>query len=571
MAAPVCVLHRTLIRSRGALNQASCPSVCRDLLYVVDVHRYTRDPGFSIYFPHSVLHGADLYDVILTDGHCRLQVTVDPPLRRLVETNVLRRGVALRHASFSPALTAQLPQSSGASEDGADSYRLVSAEVIGQDEEDDQGGGVSQVDDWTSLPWFRTMDSTGHVLPLRANRTVFLPLWNNTDFIGAGWREAPPTDDDDDDDADAEEAEVRRASVTVAELRTAFLSGHRSVTGGVVRKQLIGRIVNKSRLMYYGRQDQNCECPYKVELDLVDPSGLVCVVLWNSVCLNWYRRLKPGDVISLSRFKVKQNYRSNTHDIEVSVNSRNPRAQICVLPESSVLPEDLPPAPEFTFYNSLQLLDRPHGVICDVIGLLTFSGRPERIRTKDAHGVEFFLEYRWLRLEDGSSDYPVMVKLFSTSQPDVQRQLHPLSVVVCSRVKVIRVDQHQYLRNTTYTQVYCTGQGHHSVMGYRKLHPVRDFIRWLRSQDDRQVQSRALVGGFFVYPPPPVSLETFMKHHRGSPGFLQGAELQAEIERLCYRERRTFCIQATVTMVTHCRAGQVTVFNSSSFPCVLLN
>uniref|UniRef100_A0A665U1X7 Uncharacterized protein n=2 Tax=Echeneis naucrates TaxID=173247 RepID=A0A665U1X7_ECHNA len=334
--------------------------------------------------------------------------------------------------------------------------------------------------------------------------------------------------------------------------------------------------------MYYGRPDRNCDCPYKAMLEVSDRTGSVCAVLWNSVCVSWYRCLKPGDIISLSCYRVKQRYGAQTDDIEISVNSRNPTAQISLLPESSVSPEHLPPAPPYSFYSSKEILDRPHSSVLDVIGLLTFSGRPERIR--NSRRVEL-LEYRWLRLEDGTSDQPIMVKLFSTSQPETHRKLHPLSVVVCSRLKLIRVGDQthgHFLTNTAYTQVYCTGLGHHSEMSYRNLLPVRRFLQWLRTQDDQQVLSRALIGGFFLFPPPPVTLETYMKDCRGEPGFLRGAELQREVERLCYRERRTLSIQATVTMVTYScrgeehrslfwthRASSLSPFSSSSSPRLL--
>ncbi|XP_037614856.1 RPA-related protein RADX isoform X1 [Sebastes umbrosus] len=547
MAAPDCVLLRTLTRSRPGTgtNQASpsSPAVCRESLYVVDLQRYSRDQGSSVYFPQAVLNGEDLYDITLADGDCRLRVTLDPGLNRLVERNVLRPGSVLRNAAFVPAMSAQLPECPGAS---GDSYRLVRAEVS-EDEDPDRRVQV----DRDSLPWFGPAEPAGPLVPLRANRSVFLPLWNNVDYSGTAWTEAPPPEEEEEEE---EEEEARRPAVTVSELRDSFLIGRR----GAVKHQLIVRIINKSKLMYYGRRDRNCECPYKAVLEVCDRTGSVCVVLWNSVCVSWYRRLKPGDIISLRRYRVKQHYQAELDDIEISVNSRNPAARLAVLPESSVSPEYLPPAPSYSFYNSKELLDRPHGVVCDVIGLLTFSGRPERVRS-DARGAEL-LEYRWLRLEDGTSDRPIMVKLFSTSQPESHRELHPLSVVVCSRLKLIRAadrtDGGFYLTTTTYTQVYCTGQGHHSEMSYRKLRPVRRFLRWLRSQDDEQVLSRALIGGFFMYPPPPVSLETYMKDRRGAPGFLRGAELQREVERLCYRERRTFCIQAAVTMVTYSRRGE---------------
>ncbi|XP_015257047.1 PREDICTED: uncharacterized protein CXorf57-like isoform X2 [Cyprinodon variegatus] len=469
MAVDGCILHRTLSRSIPAPNQASSssPVVCRESLYVVDVRRYSRDQASAVYFPQAVLSGEDLYDVTLTDGDCRLQVTLDPGLNRLVERRVLKPGSALCNATFSAALSAQLPECPGASE-GRDSYRLVSLQVRDPDEEEEGGVRRSGVD-WDSLPWFRSsgpaadwfLDPSGVLVPLRANRSVFLPLWNSVDPSGEAWTEAPPPEDGPEDEeeegrrvtpqlpqraADKQSHDLplpgRQPSVTVSELRDGFLSGRRGVSRGAMQLQLIVRITAKSHLMYYGRTDRNCECPYKAVLQASDWTGSVCLVLWNSMCVSWYRRLKPGDIISLRRYRVKQHYQAEADDI--------------------------------------------------------------------------------------------------------------VSVVVCTRLKSVTSDPASlYLTNTTFTQVYCTGLGHHSQMSYRKLQKVRGFLRWLRSQDDQQVMSRALIGGFFTYPPPAVSLETFMKERRGELSFLQGAELQTELERLCYRERRTFCLQATVSMVTY--------------------
>uniref|UniRef100_A0AAQ4S2L0 RPA-related protein RADX-like n=1 Tax=Gasterosteus aculeatus aculeatus TaxID=481459 RepID=A0AAQ4S2L0_GASAC len=706
MAAPDCVFYRTLCRSRPGPNKWSSPAICREVLYVVELQRYSRDQGSSVYFPQAVLNGDDLYDATLTDGHCRLRVTLDPGLNPLVERYVLRSGSALCDAAFTPAMTAQLPACPMAPAD-RDSYKLLSVEVSGGAPGEDGGLRRFHVD---SLSWFGSSGPAGALVPLRANRSVFLPLWNNVDYSGEAWREAPPAEEEEE-----EEDSERRPTVTVSELRDSFLIGHGGVARGVVHHQLIVRIINKSHLMYYGRKDLNCECPYKAVLEVCDRTGSVSVVLWNSVCLGWYRRLKPGDIIKLRRYRVKRRFQAQQDDIEISVNSRNPSALISVLPESSASPQHLPPATSYSFCNSKQLLDRPHGVVCDVIGLLTFSGRPERIRSD---GGAALLEYHWLRLEDGSSNQPIMVKLFSTSQPEIHHKLHPrerppphthahtdiqfneihfvqpnasaclslwlpvslslslsrclslslllslslsgclslslwlpvslsgclslslslsgclslslslsgclslslgaclslsrclslslslvaclslsrclslslvaclslslpvslslvaclslsgclslshvspVSVVVCTRLKLNRGADGSnvvfYLTNTTYTQVYCTGMRHHSQMSYRKLRPVRQFLQWLRNQDDRQVLSRALIGGFFIYPSPPVSLEMYMRDRRGVPGFLRGAELHRELERLRYRERRTFCMQAAVTMVTYSRRG----------------
>lgn len=50
-------------------------------------------------------------------------------------------------------------------------------------------------------------------------------------------------------------------------------------------------------------------------IQVCDHTGSVCVVLWNSVCVSWYRRLNPGDVISLSRYRVKKRFEAESQDI----------------------------------------------------------------------------------------------------------------------------------------------------------------------------------------------------------------------------------------------------------------
>ncbi|CAL9694823.1 unnamed protein product [Knipowitschia caucasica] len=556
------VFYRTLVRpqtrteSRAETRPESSPNqapvVCREQLVVWDVERYTRDQSSTLCFPQNVFHSPDLYDLTLFDGDCLLRVSLDPSLNHLVEKRQLFRGAVVRGATFRTSLALQLPESSTAEDHAfhSDSFSLVSLKVCGRQQDLDPGP-------WS---WFGSSPTSDPhvgevgVLPLRAKRSVFLPLWNNTDPHGNGWRQAPPTDEERESEEEEEEALV--PSVSVADLKRSFLSFSR----GTFHKQLIARILHKSALTYYGRPEKNCPCPFKAVLEVCDRSGSVTVVLWNSVCLDWYLCLTPGDIISLRRFRVKPLFQGlRQDDIEISVNSRNPASQIRKLPESSVSPQHLPPEPTYSFCSSAELRDRPHGEVCDIIGLVTFSGRSERIRSKDSQGAELFLEYRWLRLEDGSCNQPITVKLFATSQPEVHRHLHPMSVVVCTRLKLIRtLDQtHFYMTNTSSSQVYCTGLGQHSHMSYRRLCAVRRFLKWLRTQDDSQVLSRALIGGFFVFPPSPVTMETFIKSRRVAPSVLEGAELRRELDQLCYRERRRFCFQATICTVTHCRRGQM--------------
>uniref|UniRef100_A0A8K9WMN4 Uncharacterized protein n=1 Tax=Oncorhynchus mykiss TaxID=8022 RepID=A0A8K9WMN4_ONCMY len=533
MASVSCPLQRTFSRPATSSSQPNTtPVLCRERLWVLSVQRYGRDPGFSLYFPQNISSSDSLYDATLTDGDCRLRVTLDPSLNRLVERNVFRCGSQLRHVTFSPGESVE--EEGG----GGRTYRLVSVEVAG-----DEGGmeGLTPGVEVERLPWYGAQpdperDPGSHpadpalirdpvhleraqapsLLPLRARRSCYLPLWNNQDYSGPAWRETPNSDDSEDSDQDEEGV---RATVTLAELQEDFLSrkGGATARRGVARGLLVVRVLNKSRVMYYGKSDSNCECPYKAVLEVCDVSGCVCVcVLWNSVCVSWYGRLRPGQVLRTRGFRVKESYDKRDHQhIEISLNSRNPSAEISIVPEFSLSADVRLLRPSYSFCNGKDLLSCPHGNICDVIGLVVFSGRPERIRSK-------------------------------------------VSVVVCTRLQMVGDSSCCYLTNTTYTQIYCTGSGHHSVMPYRKLHPVRQFVRWLRSVDDRQVLSRAVVGGYFIYPPPPVSLEAYMKNRKGELGLLRGAELKWEVERLQYRERRSFCIQATITMVTHCHRGKVT-------------
>lgn len=55
-------------------------------------------------------------------------------------------------------------------------------------------------------------------------------------------------------------------------------------------------------------------------VQVCDRTGSVCVVLWNSVCVSWYRRLNPGDIISLSRYRVKKRFEAESQDIGTVAN-----------------------------------------------------------------------------------------------------------------------------------------------------------------------------------------------------------------------------------------------------------
>ncbi|KPP57889.1 hypothetical protein Z043_124336, partial [Scleropages formosus] len=357
--------------------------------------------------------------------------------------------------------------------------------------------------------------------------SCYVPLWNEQDYSGAAWSES---------ESGSARGERRE----------------RGCGSGEAPDALVVRVLRKSRLVFYGKAESSCECPYKAVLEVADRSGRAAAVLWNSLCVRWYRSLRPGLVLRLSGYRVKESYGARAaggppqDDIEISLNSRNPSARICVISPPDILAQWSLPDTPYAFRCGSELLTCPAGTICDVIGLVVFAGRPERIRSRDGAGAGL-CEYRWLRLEDGTTAQPIAIQLFSTSQPEIQSRIYPSGEKRRGPSGALPVpDQH----------VLHTGSGHHCSMPYRQLRSVRSFLQWLHTVDEGHVLSRALTGGYFAFPPLPVSLEHFLKEMKGDPGLLSGEELRRETEKLQYRESRGFAIQATVTSVSYSGLGE---------------
>ncbi|XP_069042628.1 RPA-related protein RADX isoform X2 [Lepisosteus oculatus] len=535
------VLHRALSRPSSAFSSSDSTKTCGGPLYLLAIDRYLRDLEFSAHFPQATSASDCLYDVTLSDGHCKIRASLHPSLNRLAERNELRSGCQLRRVTFAPAAA----ETGG--EGGCRGYHVVSLEVH---REAGVAAGLAafsavQVD---AIPWYGVEgDAQPRVAPLRARRCCYLPLWNNVGLRGEVWSKAPPSDSD---DTPPPSWTRDLQPVALSKLRRAFFRGARPRPGA-----LVVRVLRKSHLFHYGRPDKNCECPYQATLEVADATAQAAVVLWNSLCLDWYRSLEPGLVLRLRNYRVKESYSSRTGNsaeqgIEISLNSRNPAAAITVIPEEEQQRRWKLPALTFNFLNS-ELAGCQGDQRCDVIGLVTFVGRPERIRAK-GHGTGEFLQYRWLTLEDGTGDHPITVQLFATSQPDLQALIYPMSLLVCTNLRVVQTapgPSMLYLTNTKFTQVY--GTGHHTGRPYRKLPAVKRFLQWVDTLRDEDILSQSAVGGYFTFPQLPAALEQFLKEGEGDAPVLSASELRREAERLQYRERRRFAFQGTVMAVGH--------------------
>ncbi|XP_016335128.1 uncharacterized protein CXorf57 [Sinocyclocheilus anshuiensis] len=394
-----CTLKKILNRLISTTSSSPRARTRSEPLYVISLERYGRDADFALRFPDSISMSESLFDATITDGDCKIRVSLDPAVNRLISVNVLHCGSVIRHVELSRG------------EDSA-SFHACSLEV------DRLSGGNAALRALSSvnvraIPWMGAEPSAG---PLRARRSSYLPLWNNHDFSGEMWRDAPPSEPDAEDSE--EEIDDIGSTVSLAEVRRHFLSGSRRYRGA-----LCVRILHKSRLIYYGKADQKCECPYKAELQVGDGSSSACVVLWNTVCLEWYRILHPGQVVRLCRYRVKESYSSRT-------------------------------------------------------------------------GQE--------------------------SEPHIGRE----------NIKLIYV---------------CCSTGSHPVMPYRGIRPIRQFLRWLKQVDESSLLERAVIGGYFRYPPLPVSLHNFMENRHGEAGLISGGEMKLQCEKLIYREKQQFAIQCVIT------------------------
>ncbi|NXP22020.1 RADX protein, partial [Scytalopus superciliaris] len=285
---------------------------------------------------------------------------------------------------------------------------------------------------------------------------------------------------------------------------------------------LLVRILHKSRLRYYGKPEKTMDMPYQAYFEVADGSGMMSMVLWSSLCPEWYNSMKVGTVLLLEKYAIKDSYPFKTQPtpgdsqmkrfatIEISLNVRNPPTKISIIPEEMVKPEWGLPEVKYRFITRSELDDLPHNYSCDVIGLVTFVGRAERARKRE-HCEDFWL-YRWAHAIDGTSDQPFILELFATSQPDVFEHIHPMTYLVCTQMRVVRDLSENpsstiYLTTSNESQIFITGW--HKGQPYTKDTKVKNFIQWTKSQSEADQIKKTVIGGYYPFPRPPESFSDY--------------------------------------------------------------
>uniref|UniRef100_A0A8B9Y0Z2 RPA1 related single stranded DNA binding protein, X-linked n=1 Tax=Bos mutus grunniens TaxID=30521 RepID=A0A8B9Y0Z2_BOSMU len=290
--------------------------------------------------------------------------------------------------------------------------------------------------------------------PLRGGKSHYLPLWNNEDPYGDIWL----------NNKQPKEHEFNHTKI--------ISLSHLEMTWSNTKNfpPLLVRILHKSKLRYYGKPNKKIIEPYQTFLEVADSSGTVSMIMWNTLCPEWYKSLHVGLVLLLQNYSIRKSYPFRMQPLpvdphiklistmEICLNIRD-FPNITIIPEKQVKPEWRLPKLNHRFVTRSELDKMPNNYICDVIGVLVFVGRVQRSKKKDSR--EDFWSYRWIHIADGTSEQPFIVELFSTSQPEIFEHIYPMTYFTCTQLKVVRNDDQVpkllYLTTTNESHIFMTG------------------------------------------------------------------------------------------------------------------
>uniref|UniRef100_A0A670ZXN4 RPA1 related single stranded DNA binding protein, X-linked n=1 Tax=Pseudonaja textilis TaxID=8673 RepID=A0A670ZXN4_PSETE len=458
------------------------------------------------------------YDVTITDGTYQEKCFLAPQLNALVQRNGLGAGRRLKITQCSYMYN----------------ERSLSPGFVCIEELEILEGASAFAGPTSQLGICHTKT----ILPLKGGRKHYLPLWNNDDPFGEIWVERKPLRED----------EFKPISISILAMTWQSKCSF---------PPLRVRIIHKSRLRYFGKPNTKLDVPYQAYFDVADQSGMVLMVLWGSLCPEWYNSMKIGAALLLEKYAVKKSsiiqsspevlHMKRFNSIEIALNVRDPPAKINIIPEHKIKPEWKLPEVEYHFVTRSELDNLAQNQFCDIIGLVQYVGRVERKKKKGC--VDDFWTYRWVHVVDGTSEQPFIIELFSTSQPDIFEQIYPMKYLVCTQM---RVEQNisengssaAYLTTSMKTQMFFTGW--HKGQPYIKDPKVQSFIQWMRTQEEASYVDRVVIGGYYRFPPLP---RTFAEYCKNMNVLISLSEIEKEIDSLHYREQKHIAFQGIISAV----------------------
>ncbi|XP_031712897.1 RPA-related protein RADX isoform X2 [Anarrhichthys ocellatus] len=485
------------------------------------------------------------YDVTVTDGVWRAKCFVHPSLNHLVHTNTLRTGADI-----------DITQCSFVYNERRLGHGYMCIEKLRCGAE--RSALLSRVKDVGSLPMLVKHGMERSVLlqsdvPLQVSRKHYLSLWNNEDPEGDIWTSGSPPSD----------TVLDVSTITLlCSLESCFRKTWKPLP-------LLVKILHKSRLRYYGKFGLKIDYPFYTYFEVADQSGTMSLVLWNELCPDFYQRLSVGTVLYIQNYALKPSYSNRSHpqmdhyrmkmfhSVEISLNLRNPTSVITVISPKSVLPQWRLPEVSYQFTARSELENLSNNSACDVIGLVTFVGRVERVKSKGNKGPEKYWTYRWIHAVDGTSEHPFILEVFSSSHPEVFSRICPMTYLVCTQMRVCPVEGSlPYLTSSNETETFITG--HHKGQPYVSDPRVKSFIQWTKTLKDNIVLQKTAVGGHYCYPRPPGTFTQSMADVSTQAPLVAAADLKKELETLQYREHKKVALQGQITAVRYMKNPKTT-------------
>ncbi|XP_029304445.1 RPA-related protein RADX isoform X2 [Cottoperca gobio] len=485
------------------------------------------------------------YDVTVTDGVWRAKCYVHPGLNHLVHTNILRTGTDI-----------SITQCSFVYNERRLRHGYICIEKLRCGVE--RSALLPAINDVNSLPMLvkhgmeRSVELQSNV-PLQVSRKHYLSLWHNEDPEGDIWTSGSHSSDT--------VLDVSKITL-LSSLESCFRNTWKPLP-------LLVKIIHKSRLRYYGKFGLKIDYPYQAYFEVADQSGTMSLVLWNELCPEFYQRLSVGTVLYIQNYTLKQSYSNRSHpqmdhhrmktfnSVEICLNPRNPTSIITVLSPKSVLPQWGLPEVSYQFITRSELDKLSNNSGCDVIGLVTFVGRVERVKSKGNKGPEKFWTHRWIHAVDGTSDRPFILEVFSSSQPEVFSHICPMTYLVCTQMRVCQVEGSlPYLTSSCETETFITG--YHKGQPYVSDPRVKSFIQWTKTLKDNVVLQKTAVGGHYCYPRPPLKFTQSMADSSAHVPLVAAADLKKELETLQYREHKKVAIQGQIASVRYMKNPKTT-------------
>ncbi|XP_005472030.1 RPA-related protein RADX isoform X1 [Oreochromis niloticus] len=475
------------------------------------------------------------YDVTVTDGVWRAKCFLHPSLNHLVHSNSLKTGsdISITQCSF-----VYNERRLGHGYICIEQLRCAAK----------RSAVLARVNTVSSLPMLVKQGMERSVVlqsdvPLQVSRKHYLSLWNNDDPEGDIWMSGSPSADT--------VLDVSKVTL-LSSLDSSFKNTWKPLP-------LLVKIIHKSRLRYYGKFGLKIDYPYQAYFEVADQSGTMSLVLWNELCPEFYQRLNVGTVLYLQNYTLKQSYSNRSrpqmdhhrmktfNSVEICLNPRNPASVITVVSPKSILPQWGLPDISYQFTARSELEKLANNSACDIIGLVTFVGRVERVKSK-GKGPEKFWTYRWVHAVDGTSDHPFILELFSTSQAEIFSHICPMTYLVCTQMRVCHVEGSlPYLTSSCETETFITG--YHKGQPYVNDPRVKSFIQWTKTLKDNVVLQKTAVGGYYRYPRPPAMFTQSMAD--AQVPLVAAADLKRELETLQYREHKKLAIQGQIAVVQY--------------------